>query len=106
MGDMKLGIFALVALGGVIGFGVGALSVNGTADIVVDGRINPNTASLGMLAELPSIGPSRAGAIVEYRQRVASDGGGRAFSEIGDLEKVKGIGAITAQKLKVFLTFE
>ena len=65
------------------------------------GKINPNIASVGELAELPGISSAKAQAIVEYRQ-----GSEKAFKNTGDLDKVKGIGEKTAEKLKPWLAFE
>jgi len=64
-------------------------------------RLNPNAALTGELAELPGLGPAKAQAIVEYRQ-----GKERAFENAGDLEKVKGIGEKTVEKIKEWLEFE
>ncbi len=67
----------------------------------VDNKLNPNTASVYELAELPSIGEGKAQAIVEYRQSREN-----AFRNTGDLDKVKGIGEKTAEKIKQWLVFE
>ena len=67
----------------------------------LDSKLNPNTASVYELAELPSLGPAKAEAIAEYRQ-----GKEKAFKNSGDLEKVKGIGEKTAEKIKQWLEFE
>lgn len=64
----------------------------------VDGRLNPNTASVYELMELPAIGQAKASAIAEYRKK-------DIFKNTYDLEKVKGIGEKTANKLKPFLKF-
>lgn len=48
-------------------------------------RIDINTASVEQLTSLPGIGTAKAAAIVEERIR-------RPFSNIDDLERVKGIG--------------
>jgi competence ComEA-like helix-hairpin-helix protein len=65
----------------------------------VDCKLNPNAASVYELMELPAIGAARAEAITEYRKN------GR-FENAGDLEKIKGIGEKTANKLKPFLKFD
>ena len=67
----------------------------------LDSKLNPNTASVYELAELPSLGPAKAEAIAEYRQDKE-----KAFKNSGDLEKVKGIGGKTAEKIKQWLDFE
>jgi len=67
----------------------------------IDNKLNPNTATVGELAELPSIGSAKAQAIVEYRENE-----GKVFENSGDLEKVKGIGEKTADKIEQWLVFE
>jgi competence ComEA-like helix-hairpin-helix protein len=67
----------------------------------IEGKLNPNTASAFELAELPNLGPGKAKAITEYRQ-----GKKKAFENSGDLEKVKGIGEKTAEKIKQWMKFE
>jgi competence protein ComEA len=67
----------------------------------IDGKLNPNNASVYELAELPSLGPAKAKAIAEYRQ-----GREKAFRNGDDLEKVKGIGEKTVEKIKQWLKFE
>jgi competence ComEA-like helix-hairpin-helix protein len=64
------------------------------------GRLNPNAATVYELAELPSLGPAKAEAIVEYRQNKE-----KAFEKAGDLENVKGIGAKTVEKISQWLEF-
>ena len=46
----------------------------------IDGKLNPNTATVYELAELPGLGPGKAQAIVEYRQE-------EVFKSAGDIEK-------------------
>lgn len=62
------------------------------------GSININSASETELVALPGIGPSKARAIAEYRQK---QGG---FKSIDDLQQVKGIGSATLEKLRAHVT--
>ena len=71
---------------------------------VQTGKLNPNAATVGELAELPSLGPAKARAIVEYRQD--QTGGENAFKNAEDLEKIKGIGSETVKKIKPWLEFD
>lgn len=59
-----------------------------------DGKINLNTASQSELETLPGIGPSKAIAIIDYRE---TNGG---FKTIEDLKNIGGIGEKTFEKLK------
>lgn len=56
--------------------------------------VNINTAGVQELETLPSIGAVKAQAIVDYR----TEHGG--FKSIEDIQKVKGIGKATFEKLK------
>lgn len=76
-----------------------------TEKIVLDSRVNPNTDSVVSLMRLPGIGPSRAGAIVEYRIQYSAEGK-ITFETATDLEKIKGIGPKTVEKIKPWLCFE
>lgn len=67
----------------------------------IDNRLNPNTASVYELAELPSIGPAKAAAIAEHRQ-----GNEKAFKNAGDLENVNRIGEKTVEKISKWLEFD
>lgn len=69
-------------------------------DVLKD-RLDPNTASAAELAVLPGIGPSKAQAIVEYRDSQPAP----AFAAPADLMRVHGIGEVTAQKLAPYLYF-
>jgi len=57
------------------------------------GPVNVNTAGLEELTSLPGIGPTRAKAIVAYRQ---SHG---PFASVNDLEKVPGLGQKLVRQL-------
>ena len=72
--------------------------------IILDGRINPNTAEEASLVRLPNIGPKRAAAIVQYRKTTGSEV--PAFHRIADLENIRGIGPKTAEKMQPRLCFE
>jgi len=68
--------------------------------LLLDGqRIDPNTATQALLENLPGIGPGRAGTIVAERGR-------NPFVDLGDLERVPGIGPKTRAKLEPFLTVD
>ncbi|WP_202080714.1 ComEA family DNA-binding protein [Caldalkalibacillus salinus] len=58
------------------------------------GKININTASTDELVQLTGVGPSRAEAIVDYREK---NGG---FAQKEDLKNVSGIGEKTFEKLE------
>ena len=75
--------------------------------IKLESRINPNNAPTASLVRLPQIGPSRAAAIVAYRESIShSDGSRAAFRSCDDLRKVKGIGPKTVKNLREWLKFE
>lgn len=56
--------------------------------------VNLNTASPSELETLPGIGPSKAQAIVDYRQRNGP------FKTVDELDEVKGFGPATIDKLR------
>jgi competence ComEA-like helix-hairpin-helix protein len=75
--------------------------------VKLESRVNPNNASAASLVRLPQVGPSRAAAIVAYRESVSrGDSSGAAFRSCDDLQKVKGIGPKTARNLCEWLKFE
>ena len=82
----------------------GGLSRTEKVVFVQTGKLNPNVATVGELAELPSLGAAKARAIVEYRQ--SRTGNENAFKNADDLEKVKGIGSKTVEKIKPWLEFD
>lgn len=63
------------------------------------GKININTATQAELELLPEIGPALAKRIMEAREKAPF----RAFS---DLDKVRGIGPKTIEKLRPLIVFE
>lgn len=63
-------------------------------------QIDPNTASAASMRRLPGIGPVKAAAIVQYRQRTA-----QSFTCLKDLERVKGIGAGTTARIAPYVHF-
>ena len=60
--------------------------------------VNLNTATMEELVALPGIGPSKAQAILDYRNKNG------AFKSIEELKDVKGIGAKRYEKIKGELT--
>lgn len=98
--DSVLCAGVLAAMIMAVSFSVLTLHRGPAVRITCDGRINPNIAAAGLLAELPGIGSKKAAAIVDYRQNADDD-----FKNAADIEKVKGIGKVTAEKMKQFLVF-
>ena len=62
-------------------------------------RIDPNTAGQASLRRLPNIGPTRAQAILQYRQTH----GPAPFADAADLMAVPGIGLGTARMIAPYL---
>lgn len=63
-----------------------------------EGLININKASETELLELPGVGPSKAAAIIEYREQ---NGG---FSAKEDIKNITGIGEKTYEKLEPLIS--
>jgi comEA protein len=61
------------------------------------GRIDLNTATADELTTLPGIGPSKAAAIVAYREQ-------HRFERVDDLVRVRGIGRATLRALRDRIT--
>ena len=74
----------------------GSLQVGTTKD----GKVNLNSATESELETLPGIGPSKAMAILEYRETNGS------FKTIEDLMEISGIGEKTFEKLKEHITVQ
>jgi competence protein ComEA len=66
----------------------------------VDDPVILNSASLDDLERLPGIGPKRAAAILELRQKL-----GR-FRQVEDLMRVKGVGRATLKKLRPIIRLD
>lgn len=62
--------------------------------------VNINTASQAELEALQGIGPAKAKAIIEHREKTG------AFASIDDLAKVSGIGPGTIKQLRDVVTIE
>ena len=65
----------------------------GIARLLDGGRIDLNQASAALLENLPGVGPVRAAAIVSARKETA-------FSSVGDLERISGIGPRTRMRIE------
>lgn len=77
--------------------GVGQAKVEG--EITREGQepLDLNTCSYSDLLQLPGIGPKKAKAILEEREK-------RPFRSVSDLARVKGIGPKTVKRLAPYLT--
>jgi competence protein ComEA len=64
------------------------------------GKVNINTATAEELSTLPGIGPTKAQSIIDYR---TTNG---PFQSIEDINKVRGIGEATFEKLKDKITVQ
>ena len=67
---------------------------------IVQAATNINTASQTELESLQGIGPAKAKAIIEYREKNGS------FASVEDLKKVDGIGTETLKQLHDVITVE
>lgn len=62
-----------------------------------DGVVNINSASAEELVRVPGIGPARAAAIVQLRERV------HRFNHAEDLLRVRGIGRVGFRRMRPYL---
>lgn len=73
---------------------------NGDSSQTISDKININTATVDELDALPGIGPSKAEAIVKYRETESR------FNSPADITNVSGIGEKTYEKIKDYITVE
>jgi len=65
----------------------------------LEGRLNPNQATVEQWELLPGIGPTTAGRIVDYVKK-------HPVRQLAQLLRVKGIGRKTFDKMRPYLTLE
>jgi DNA uptake protein ComE-like DNA-binding protein len=65
-------------------------------------RLDPNSATAGELMLLPGIGPRLSERIIEFRETAVPR---PAFQKLADLQRVRGIGPATAERLAPWLRF-
>lgn len=82
----------------VIVAGLLALFVLAGGVEIAHAAVNINTADSAELETLPGIGPSKAAAIIEYRNTNGD------FGSIGDIQNVSGIGPSTYENIKSLIT--
>lgn len=63
-----------------------------------DAKVNINTADVNELNELNGVGPSKANAIIKYREENG------LFKSIEDIKNVSGFGEATFEKIKDFIS--
>ena len=91
---------AAAVLGSAAAAGLGPMAVPAAlaqSGVAIEGVVNVNTASIEELQLLPGVGPARARAILEARERLGG------FKKVEDLLEVKGIGPAALEKLRPFV---
>lgn len=85
-----------------------ARSESNIKPLTLTDKINPNRAPWSSLTRLPGIGPQRAQDIIEYRKQYDQKRNDQSppFGDAQDLQKIKGIGPKTVEKLKDYLVFQ
>jgi competence protein ComEA len=78
----------------------GAVATTSTTGSSSGNQVNLNTATQAELETLPGIGPSKAIAIIEYRETTGK------FQQIEDLKNISGIGDKTFEKLQDSITVQ
>lgn len=63
-------------------------------------KVNINKADIETLVKLPGIGPIKAKAIIDYREKIGE------FKSLDEITKVKGIGKKTMAKIEPYLEIE
>lgn len=108
----KIQLFAFVVAAALavvfcLCFALPRVAAGGPAEsFELERRINPNDATPESLARLPGIGPTRAQAIVTYREHFfQTDKNGLAFRDCTDLQNVKGIGPGITDDMCQYLKF-
>jgi len=98
---VRLALLALLlaVLAPVPAAGAQTAEVPAEAPAAPSGQVNLNTASAKELQRLPGVGPSRAVAIVEYRER-------HPFRRVEELMRIRGIGRKTFRRLRPLLTLD
>ena len=72
------------------------------AGTALEARIDPNTADVAALMEIPGLGRAKAQALVDYREKQSTGG---IFRRALDLERVPGWGAKSAQDFGAYMAF-
>lgn len=72
--------------------------IENSVEIIRSDKININTADKNELTKITGIGPSKAGKILAYREKIGK------FENIDELLLVKGIGEKTLEKIKEEIT--
>ena len=108
----RIQCFAFV-IAAALALSLAALAVNknnsapAQAAVVNHELINPNHADLVSLTRLPNIGPSRAQAIITFRQAFyRKTDNDQAFKEPSDLREVKSIGPKTVEAITPYIEFD